>query len=232
MNQQFNPVLFAELVKRSVGNTKNKEFASSIGVTPEYFSRITNARLANPPSIKKIQEIASHATNGVTYSELMIAAGYATPSDNVLENISDLSEDDQKFMQGTILTALSSIGIPCTMEQKNKDTDYNLSVSFKSGAFTHWHFYFLNNMNEDLISKCFNNLYSHLIFDKISQTEKISFVTSNQDEYNYYLNMLPINLDLNLSIILIDEKKLVIQSETWLHSITSISKENLSIYTL
>jgi len=234
MNLFYNKEEFAALVLRAVGNTKKKEFASLIDVTPEYFSRIVNSKLANPPSVQKIQLIANHASNGVTYAQLLTAAGYASSTDDTvtLDAPDTLTETVKKFMQGTILTALSSLGVPFTMEQEKKDTNYHVSVSLSSGSVTKWHFIFLYNASMELMSSQLSSLYSRLIFENITETEKISFVTSSKEEFDLYTKKKPSNLNLNLSVILIDEKSLTIQKESWLHSTSSISTEDISKYTL
>ena len=234
MNQLYNKQEFAVLVLRAVGNTKKKEFASLIDVSPEYFSRILNSKLANPPSIQVIQQIANHASNAVSYAQLLTAAGYASSMDNTatLEAPDTLTDTVKKFMQGTILTALSAFGVPFTMEQEKKDTGFHVSVSFATGSVTKWHFIFLYNATKELMSSQLNALYSRLIFDNITETEKISFVTSSKEEFDLYLDKIPTNLNLNLSVILIDEKSLSVQKENWLHSTSSISDEDISKYTL
>ena len=234
MNLFYNKEEFAALVLRAVGNTKKKEFASLIDVTPEYFSRIVNSKLANPPSVQKIQLIANHASNGVTYTQLLTAAGYASSTDDTvtLDAPDTLTETVKKFMQGTILTALSSLGVPFTMEQEKKDTNYHVSVSLSSGSITKWHFIFLYNASMELMSSQLSSLYLRLIFENITETEKISFVTSSKEEFDLYTKKKPSNLNLNLSVILIDEKSLTIQKESWLHSTSSISTEDISKYTL
>ena len=234
MNQFYNKEEFAALVLRAVGNTKKKEFASLIEVTPEYFSRIVNSKLANPPSVQKIQLIANHASNGVTYAQLLTAAGYASSMDDTvtLDAPDTLTETVKKFMQGTILTALSSLGVPFTMEQEKKDTNYHVSVSLSSGSVTKWHFIFLHNASMELMNSQLSLLYSRLIFENVTETEKISFVTSSKEEFDLYTKKKPSNLNLNLSVILIDEKSLTIQKESWLHSTSSISTEDISKYTL
>lgn len=234
MNQLYNKQEFAALVLRAVGNTKKKEFASLIDVSPEYFSRILNSKLANPPSIQVIQQIANHASNAVSYAQLLTAAGYASSMDDTatLEAPDTLTDTVRKFMQGTILTALSALGVPFTMEQEKKDTGFHVSVSFATGSVTKWHFIFLYNATKELMSSQLNALYSRLIFDNITETEKISFVTSSKEEFDLYLDKIPTNLNLNLSAILIDEKSLSVQKENWLHSTSSISSEDISKYTL
>lgn len=234
MNQLYNKQEFAALVLRAVGNTKKKEFASLIDVSPEYFSRILNSKLANPPSIQVIQQIANHASNAVSYAQLLTAAGYASSMDDTatLEAPDTLTDTVRKFMQGTILTALSALGVPFTMEQEKKDTGFHVSVSFATGSVTKWHFIFLYNATKELMRSQLNALYSRLIFDNITETEKISFVTSSKEEFDLYLDKIPTNLNLNLSVILIDEKSLSVQKENWLHSTSSISSEDISKYTL
>ena len=234
MNSKYNPQEFAALLQLAIGNTMKKEFASKIDVSPEYLSRILNSKLANPPSIGKIQSIAQNASNGVTYAQLLSAAGYAAQdeTDPYHAVIASLSENFKKFMQGTILTALSVSGIPCTLEQEKKDTDYHLSVSFPSGAISHWHFIFLSNTTEELMKKDFHALYLQLAFEKISDTEKISFVTSSKEEFDLYASKIPENLSLNLSVILIAEKNLTIEKECWIKSMPSLSSKDISIYTL
>ena len=235
MNKLYNKQEFASLVSRAVGNTMKRDFARLIDVSPEYLSRILNCKLANPPSIQVIQLIANNASNGVTYAQLLTAAGYALSSMEdtaTLDAPDTLNDTTKKFMQGTILTALSSIGIPFTMEQEKKDTNYHLSVSFASGSVTKWHFIYLHNTTKELMSNQLSSLYSHLIFENITETEKISFVTSSKEEFDLYTKKIPTNLNLNLSVILIDEKSLTIQKESWLHSTSSISTEDVSKYTL
>ena len=193
-----------------------------------------NSKLANPPSVQKIQLIANHASNGVTYAQLLTAAGYASSMDDTvtLDAPDTLTETVKKFMQGTILTALSSLGVPFTMEQEKKDTNYHVSVSLSSGSVTKWHFIFLYNASMELMSSQLSLLYSRLIFENVTETEKISFVTSSKEEFDLYTKKKPSNLNLNLSVILIDEKSLTIQKESWLHSTSSISTEDISKYTL
>ncbi len=235
MNKLYNKQEFASLVSRAVGNTMKRDFARLIEVTPEYLSRILNCKLANPPSIQVIQQIANNASNAVTYAQLLTAAGHAiaTTEDTVSLDAPDtLTETVKKFMQGTILTALSSLGIPFTMEQEKKDTTYHLSVSFASGSVTMWHYIYLHNTTKELMSSQLNTLYSQLVFEPIEDTEKISFVTSSKEEFDLYLKKKPSNLNLNLSVILIDEKSLTIKKECWLCSTSSITTEDISKYTL
>jgi transcriptional regulator with XRE-family HTH domain len=234
MNQFYKPDEFAALVKSAVGNTKKKEFASLIDVTPEYLSRILNSKLANPPSIQKIQLIANHASNAVTYAQLLNAAGYVSDetSGASFDAPSVLTDTEMKFMQGTLLTALSSLGIPFTLEQSKKDTDFQLSVSLHDGAISQWHFFFLHNNSPELMSSCLNALYCRLIFEPFSETEKISFVTTSATEYSLYLEKLPANLNLNLSVMLIEKNTLSISREHWLHSVSILSDEDISFYTL
>ena len=92
-------------------------------------------------------------------------------------------------------------------------------------------FYFLYNGSPELMSSKLSSLYSSLIFKSVSETEKISFVTTSEEEFALYLGKIPANLNLNLSVILIEENTLSVKKETWLHSTPSISDTDISHYT-
>lgn len=232
MSKLTNPELLAALVLQAVGNRQKKAFAGLIEVTPEYLSRILNSKLANAPSLSILQKIAENAENSVTYAQLLSAAGYAelaeisTPSE-----VSSLPKNTAKYMSGTILTALSAIGLPFSMVQDD-DTGFQLSVTFPSGSISCWHFIFLHSANQDAIHANQKELYSRLIFETHSEDEKISFVTSSREEYDAYTGRTPVNFKLNLSVILIDEKKLAIIQEYWLQTTPAISKQDISLFTL
>ena len=82
------------------------------------------------------------------------------------------------------------------------------------------------------MKKDFHALYLQLVFEKISDTEKISFVTSSKEAFDLYTSKIPENLSLNLYVVLIDEKYLTIEKEYWIKSTPSLSSKDISIYTL
>ncbi|MGD0153080.1 MAG: hypothetical protein ABSC17_04850 [Thermacetogeniaceae bacterium] len=72
----FDKILFADLLKRAKGDRSINRFGHETNVDPGYISRLLRCRLANPPSAVILSRIAEKASNDVTISELMIAAGY------------------------------------------------------------------------------------------------------------------------------------------------------------
>lgn len=231
MNNNFDKFKFSILIKRAVGSAKQKDFAEKIQLSPEHLSRIINAKFNTPPAIETIKKIATNAMNGVTYFELLEAAGYAT-KDNIPDNFTlPRLPAVEKFISGTILTALQNINIPWTLKTDNKEGIYNLSISFTQGLLRHWYFLFLNSTNEEIRKNQFSAHYLKLIFEYLEPTDKISFVTSIDDEYLLYIERTPNNLNLNLSIILINESSLSVKTEQWLHTtpLLDISKESYTL---
>ncbi len=232
MNNNFDKTKFSILVKRAIGSGKQKDFAQKIQLSPEHLSRIINSKYDKPPSIETIKKIAKNALNDVTYFELLESAGYASKQD-IPDNFS-LPEQPviEKFMSGTILTALQNIHVPWTLETDNKEGIYNLSISLNQGFFKRWYFFYLNSANQELRKNQFNSYYLRLIFECLEPTDKISFVTSLDEEYKLYMERTPNNLNLNLSIILIDEPNLSIKTEYWLRTNSILDDKSKSFYTL
>lgn len=96
----FDKVKFSELLVRGMGQRNMSQFALHSGVSLTYLSRLIRQLIINPPQPETIQKLASKAYNGVTYADLMIAAGHIankndiedTPIANDLIDLIDRSE--------------------------------------------------------------------------------------------------------------------------------------------
>lgn len=65
------------LLKKAQGNRTQNEFALHCGISSSAISRIKNGEYIPKPNMLK--KIAEKAQNGVTFSELMEAAGHVLP---------------------------------------------------------------------------------------------------------------------------------------------------------
>lgn len=224
---KINSEKLANLIREARGTTSNQEFASLIGVSPSYISRLINNKSGNLPSRDLLIKIAAITPNNITLDQLLEAAGYHS-----LNNIEvlDVPNGDTKSILATILTALNDFPIAWSNGIVSKPFD--LSISFQKGTIKNWHFLYLNYANSATQTAQLKLKYFDLIFTFLEPDDKISFVTSYPAEYELYHSKLPKNLDLNLSIILIDEKKLSVQKEEWLHTKTLLSPEALTSYVL
>lgn len=217
----------SNLIRKARGTTSNQEFASMLAVSPSYISRLVNNKSGNLPSRDLLIKIASIAQNNVTLDQLLVASGYPPLHDG--ETV-DVPKGETKFIPATILTALQSLNMAWSNEVVTKPFD--LSISFNQGAIKNWHFLYLNYTNTDIQSSQLKARYVDLVFANLTPNDKISFVTSYPEEFELYKSRLPENLNLNLSVILIDEKKLTVQKEEWLHTTSTLPAEALSSYLL
>jgi len=89
----FNPDLLIKLIKKAQGDRSLNQFARECGIDPGNLSRILNNKKANNPTPDTLKKIATGSYNGVTYKELMIAAGFMDGSeDSANATKSDLFE--------------------------------------------------------------------------------------------------------------------------------------------
>ena len=75
--KEFDAQAFSELVNKAIGNRTKTQFSEDTGLSLYYISRITNGKIYNAPRPNTISVIAAVAQNGVTYAQLLNAAGYS-----------------------------------------------------------------------------------------------------------------------------------------------------------
>jgi len=73
---RFDKERFARLLIRARGNRSINQYAMRSGVTSAHISRLSRGLLDTPPTPQTIRKLADCAHNGVTYEQLMEAAGY------------------------------------------------------------------------------------------------------------------------------------------------------------
>jgi len=81
---------FADLMKRAQGSNRSiNEYALDAGVSATYISRLQRGLVSKPPGVDVIRKLSARADNGVTYRDLMDAAGYLVvePADFSLAHI-------------------------------------------------------------------------------------------------------------------------------------------------
>lgn len=72
----FDKEEFSRLLVKARGDRNNKQYADDCGVSRSYVSGYINKSINNAPTPIIIQKLASKADGGVSYEELMKAAGY------------------------------------------------------------------------------------------------------------------------------------------------------------
>lgn len=217
MKNTFDQSTFSVLLKKAIGSRKQKDFASTIGISSAHLSRILNHRYDTPPSVDTLKKIAANAENNVTYHELLEVCGYISESDSITEfSLPELPATSNKFVKATILTALEAHGFSWELIHNAEDSQYDLAIRISDEDRLQWFFQFLSQKSEDQMRKALSGNYLKLLFQKMETSDKLSFVTCSRKEFEIYLDKLPENLNMNLSIILVNEAELDIQEERWL----------------
>ena len=117
--------------------------------------------------------------------------------------------------------------LPC------KNTDfYQLALQFSDGPIRHWYFHFLSGTTFARADQELSENFLYLISNQTEPMDKISFVTSIPMLFQYYIEHRPYNLDLNFSLILINENTLDISKEMLLQTACSLHTDILDHYKL
>ena len=97
---------------------------------------------------------------------------------------------------------------------RRKKSAHELCISLPDNL--NWHFFFLNTVSKDDIVLQMNGIYTNLVCMNASMKDKFSLVTESEIFYTKCIKRLPINLRLNLSLILLNTDQLKVLRETWL----------------
>jgi repressor LexA len=83
--QKFDKKRFSELLKKAMGNRKMSEYAHHAGISLTYLSELIREQRENQPMPPTIKKLADKAYNGVTYEDLMAAAGHIDTDDETMQ---------------------------------------------------------------------------------------------------------------------------------------------------
>lgn len=97
---EFNKRNFAELLNIARGDRSINKYGHDSDVDPGYISRLLRELIDAAPSPKVIAKLAKKAYSGVTYEDLMTAAGYLEVDDESMQP----DPDEQFFLRAGKLT--------------------------------------------------------------------------------------------------------------------------------
>jgi hypothetical protein len=73
----FDRQRFAELLSSAKGSQRSiNQYGLHVNVSPAHISRLLRAKLKTPPNPETIKKLVEKAYNGITYNQLMEAAGH------------------------------------------------------------------------------------------------------------------------------------------------------------
>lgn len=223
MNDQFDKSALSILLKRALGNRTQKSFAEDIQISKEHLSRLITKKRDTPPTVDTLTKIALNSQNRVSLRELLSACGYdpsmvAAPA-------------AFNHMMETILLALAHFPYAYSEHSCNNTDFYQMILQFSGGPIRRWYFHFLPDNTFAVADHEFATNLLYLISKEMKPNSKVSFVTSIPLLFQYYMEHRPYNLDLNFSLILINEHTLTVSRETVLQTACSLQTEALDSYT-
>ncbi len=112
-DHDFNMELFADLCRKAIGSSTQKQFSSDTGLSPTLINRCLNKKLPANPSPSTIATIAGCSEGRVSFAELLDAAGY-NPNDF-----------DESFIQKAVSAKRKSKGVEVFSDLNNTPTDAN-----------------------------------------------------------------------------------------------------------
>ena len=135
---EFDKQRFSLLMQRAMGNRKMSEYAMHTGISLTYVSELIRGLRDKPPMPPTIRKLANKAYNGVTYNDLMEAAGHS--EDNLISNSTSVKSIP---LLGSIRTGIPNTAFQDIQEWLNidrgLDADFALTVKDNSmiGAGIH-----------------------------------------------------------------------------------------------
>lgn len=224
MDSHFDKESLSLLIKRALGNRTQKSFAEDIQLSKEHLSRLITQKRDTPPTIDTLTKIAANSQNTVSLAELLTVCGY-DPDTIAVPAVTKRMMDALQLACRNLPYAFSYL--PC------KNTDfYQLALQFSDGPIRHWYFHFLSETTFAGADQELSTNLLYLISSKMESMDKISFVTSIPLLFQYYIEHRPYNLDLNLSLILINENTLTISKEMLLQTTPSLHTDVFDHYNL
>lgn len=226
----FNIERYAELLAKAQGGRNQTEFAKDCGLSTAYICKHLNRRIDKAPIPSTLKKIAAAAANGVSYEDLLDAAGYDVSKYSHIGD-SDSTPDRnsrtwglefEKLATATITSALSKSNLKWSIKRtSNNMARYDLDVEVIGEKITHWYFNFTTVNREErgidknsLLNRMFQ-YYGKLVLMPAGINIKYSFVTDSQTVYDMLKANMPTALAMYISLILIDTSTLSVIKEEY-----------------
>ena len=214
----FNKARFAYLLNKAKGNRSINKYATETNVSVSHISRLLRELLDSPPNPETISKLASKANNGVTYKDLMIAAGYIneeiveveySPQDKQMA----MKQIEENFFQ-IISTTLYNESFQWSIHNIKNERFYpDMVICMDHKQYTRWFLEFRPTLNEKrtFFPMNFIRLYGQIAMIELKTTDKFSIVVNSTKEYENIIQNPPKSLRANLFVMLIDldERRIV-----------------------
>lgn len=241
IDHEFNIEKYSKLLSQAQGGRTQTKFAKDCGLSVAYICKHLNKRINKPPIPSTLKKIAAVAANGITYEDLLDAAGYdvdkyGNTDINILSDSSSTIQelDFNKLATATITTALSNSNLKWFVNGNSvsNNTYYDMDIELQDCQITHWFFKFITIPSGSVSTK--KEAFMECIFGQLALHAnvriKYSFVTESSKVYEFIKSHTPAALVTYISVILIDKLTLSVIKEEYIK--TAISNNNLHTISL
>jgi hypothetical protein len=199
--KNFDLITFATLLEKAKGDRSINQYANSIDVSAAHISRLLRKLVKSPPAPDTINKLASGAYNGVTYSELMLAAGHIN---DITDEISTENkrmysiENKRKFFQ-VILSDLYTRDFQWSLN-KTIDGPADLMLEITNWEYSKWYIQIKPFVNSTTIY----DVYGKIACIELSSDMKLTIAVGSKNEYDLFVNNPPKSISANVYVMLID----------------------------
>lgn len=229
-DREFNITKYAELLAKAKGGRTQTEFAKDCGLSTAYICKHLNGRIDRAPIPSTLKKIAAAAANGVSYEDLLDAAGYDVSKYSIVKDSTPNPDNNsrnwslkfEKLATATITTALSKSNLKWSVKGTADNAAlYDLDIEIIGEKISHWYFNFTTMNAEEqesdknsLLNRMFQ-YYGRLVLIPTGINIKYSFVTDSQTFYDMLKANAPSALAMYISLILIDTSTLSVVKEEY-----------------
>lgn len=239
LDHEFDIDKYTELLTKAQGGRTQTEFANDCGLSVAYVCKYLNKKFDKAPIPSTIKKIAACAAGGVSYSELLEAAGYDSSkfsTDELSETPSAVIMEFEKLAMATITSALSHIDFEWSTLHRLSGFTYDFGISITDGKISNWFFEFIHEsaivVPANLLSNRIMSYYGRLAMTNHEPRTKFSFVTDSVKTFENLKQFNPYMLSMFISVILIEPSTMTVLDEVYLNSSLGLQSELEIIYTV
>ena len=215
----FDPQAFSKLLEKLIGDRKVQDFASEAGISRYQVSRRLAASLSSVPRKSMLRVFASHAMNGVTYEELLSCCGY-DPDPN--PPASAALGNNARVAKAAVLASINDLLLPVKLSSGDPAVPCDFELIIGTDPEASWAFSCLpSDLSFTAVQRTMDQTFQLLMFARLKAYAKYSFLTANRQTFESCLEHAPINLNVNVSVILYSPSELKVIGEAMLSKSTS-----------
>ena len=216
MENAFNPKEFAILLSKLIGSRKIQDFAAQAGVSKFQISRRLAGVLDAPPRKKTLKQFAAYAENGVTYEDLLKCAGYP---EGERRSVQSAQDKRIKVARACLLSAVSDLHLPVRPSGEDAALPCDFELIIGTDPEVAWDIsVFPADMPLPIVQQKVKKRLQDLMYARLRAYTKYSILTENQKIFDACFSQVPVNLNVNVSIILYSPEDLEVICEDILSS--------------